>query len=145
MKFPRIRWVRIVAVVLWGGVIVLGAWLAAFHGRQDFADYTPSEQIDRFTPIQIRQHLLLDGGTQVFEASARDGSYVVRRAHDAATPLLVELCTVRVHAVLDPAAPETAALQRSLRRALASGELSPQSDGAARALQELLSQGVAAR
>jgi hypothetical protein len=145
MKLPRVRFVTVVAVLLWSSVIVLGAWLAAYQHRKDFADYSPSEQIDQFTPTRLVHHLLLDGGTQIFEATAVDGSYVVRMRHDATTPVLVELCTAPAGTALDPTAPETAALQRSLERALASGQLSADSDGVARALQKLLARGVAAR
>lgn len=132
-------------MLLWGGVIVLGAWLAAYHQRKDFADYPPSEQIDSFTPTRVKLMLALDGGTQTFEATASDGSYVVTVAREARPPVLVELCTVRVQTVLGPAVAETAALQRSLQRALASRQLSPDSEGAARALHGLLARRVAAR
>ncbi len=132
-------------MLLWSSVIVLGAWLAAYQHRKDFADFSPSQQIDEFTPTRVVHHLLLDGGTQIFEATAPDGSYVVRRRHDATTPVLVELCTAQVQTTLDPTAPETAALLRSLERALASGQLSPNSEGAVRALRGLLARGAAAR
>lgn len=142
MKLPRVRFVAAVAVLLWTGVIVLGAWLAAYHDRRDRADYAPSDRIDRFTPTNVVEHLVLDGGTRIFEATARDGSYVVTLPHDTTVPLLVELCTARVRTELVPRAPETAALQRSLQRALASGELGPDSEGSAQALRDLLTRGV---
>jgi hypothetical protein len=145
MKLPHVRFVTVVAVLLWSGVIVLGAWLAAYSQRRDFADFSRSEQIDGFTPTRVIQLLALDGGTQTFEATASDGSYLVTLPHDASTPILAELCTLPVRIVLDPAAPETAALQRSLLRACASGQLSLDSDGAARALQKLLARGAVAR
>lgn len=145
MKLPRNRFVTAVAVLLWSGVIVLGAWLAAYQHRKDFADYSPSEQIDQFTPTRVSEQFVLDGGTRVFEATALDGSYVVTLPRDTTTPVLVELCTVRVRTPLTPSAPETAALRRSLQRALTGGQLSLDAEGAARALREPLSRGAAAR
>lgn len=124
---------RTVAAVLWTAVLAGGAWLAASHGRKEYADMTPVEILDGFTPTQVRAvgwTSLQGAGEWVFvHASARDGSFTMRVRKSAWDPAkidgqevwLEEVGPLTVQEPVVPGSDLSRAIQRNLRRAIATG------------------------
>jgi hypothetical protein len=141
MKLSSSRPVHGVAIVLWIAVIVAGAWLAAQSGRKNLDELSVVGLLDGFTPERFRTEMILDGGTTVIDASASDGSYVLRFPQGSEACVLVETGGRFVNQTLQGNAPETAALRRSLGRALAGGHLMEDEERTVRRLQERLPRG----
>lgn len=122
-----------VVAVLWTAVLAAGAWLAASHGRKEYAELTPVELLDGFTPTQVRAVTRAswsgNGGKVYIEASAKGGSYTMRvekaawhRGKLAEQEIwLEEVGPITVQAPVKPGSELFRAIQRSLQRALDAG------------------------
>ncbi len=135
-----------VAVVLWTAVIACGAWLVASHGRKEYAELTSVEILDGFTPTKVRLELLLDGGSMIVTAAAKDGSYRLRLNQafwDSAKVgerevWLYDLGPVSTVGLVQPGSEMVLATQRNLQRALDAGSLDALSGRNARNVIALL-------
>ena len=122
-----------VAAVLWTAVLACGAWLAASHGRKEYADLTPVEILDGFTPTLVRTSTTTsingDGDTVWVKASAKDGSYTMQLKRIAWNPAKIaeeeiwlgEVGPISVREPVKPGSDLSRAIQRNLRRAIDAG------------------------
>lgn len=134
---------QVMAAALWTAVLACAAWLAAAHGRKEYAEFTPVEILDEFTPslVEVVKETSVHrpGGCMIIKVSGEDVSYTLRFEGISWDPAmsaeqafwLADLGPLSVNAVIRPGSEISRAVRRNLQRGLAAGAVFKESARAA--------------